>query len=75
MEVKKGIMRKVAQLKTRDVVAIDGKALQRMAEKSAGKKAVHTVKAWCSSDKLVLDQVKTDEKSNEMSAVLNLRRL
>jgi hypothetical protein len=39
------------------------------ANKSAGKKAVHIVSAWCSSDKLVLGQVKTNEKSNEITAI------
>jgi predicted transposase YbfD/YdcC len=30
------------------------------------------VSAWCSSDKLVLGQVKTDNKSNEITAIPEL---
>ncbi len=64
-------MQEVTQLKEGDVVAIDGKTMRGTANKSAGKKAIHIVSAWCSSDKL-LGQVKTDEKSNEITAIPEL---
>lgn len=54
------------------VVAIDGKSMCGTADKSAGKSAVHIVSAWCSSNKLVLGQVKTNEKSNEITAIPEL---
>ena len=65
-------MKEVTQIKEGDVVAIDGKTMRGTADKSAGKKAVHIVSAWCSGDKLVLGQVKTDEKSNEITAIPEL---
>lgn len=37
-----------------------------------GKKSIHIVSAWCSSNKLVIGQVKTDEKSNEITAIPEL---
>lgn len=41
-------------------------------EKGNAKSNIHIVSAWCSSDKLVLGQVKTDEKSNEITAIPEL---
>lgn len=61
-------MKEVTSIEDGTVVAIDGKTMRGTANKSAGKKAVHIVSAWCSSNKLVLGQVKTDEKSNENTA-------
>lgn len=55
-------MKEVTQFKEGDVVAIDGKTMCGTADKRNAKKAIHIVSAWCSSDKLVLGQVKTDEK-------------
>ena len=41
--------------------------------------AIHMVSAWASANSLVLGQVKTDEKSNEITAipqlVLGIKRL
>jgi Transposase DDE domain. len=65
-------MKEVTEFKEGDVVAIDGKTMRGTADKSAGKKAVHIVSAWCSSDKLILGQVKTDEKSNEITTIPEL---
>lgn len=65
-------MKEVTQYKEGDVVAIDGKTMRETADKSAGKKAIHIVSAWCSSDKLVLGQEKTGEKSNETTAIPEL---
>ncbi len=55
-----------------DVVAIDGKTMRGTANEKAGKRAVHIVSAWCSGNKLVLGQVKTDDKSNEITAIPEL---
>lgn len=54
------------------VVAVDGKTLRRSHDKTSGKSAIHMVNAWCSQASLVLGQVKTDEKSNEITAVPEL---
>src|SRR5947199_1440281 len=58
------------------VVAIDGKTLRRSHDRGAGKKALHLVSAWSVENRLVLAQVATEEKSNEITAIpLLLRQL
>jgi predicted transposase YbfD/YdcC len=57
------------------VVAIDGKVLRRSFDRASGKSALHTVSAWGCEQRLVLAQVATDAKSNEITAVPALLRL
>jgi predicted transposase YbfD/YdcC len=58
------------------VIAIDGKTLRRSQEQESGKKALHMVSAWAVANRLVLAQLATDEKSNEITAIpLLLRQL
>lgn len=52
-----------------DIVAIDGKTMRGSKN---GDKITHIVNAWCSANNLVLGQVKTDEKSNEITAIPEL---
>lgn len=41
-----------------------------------GKKAiVHMVSAWCNTNNMILGQVKTDDKSNEITAIPELLKL
>lgn len=54
------------------VIAIDGKCLRHSYDKSAGKSAIYMVSAWASENKIVLGQVKTEEKSNEITAIPKL---
>lgn len=54
------------------VIAIDGKTLRRSYDTSSGKSAIHMVNAWSVENKLVLAQEKTDEKSNEITAIPSL---
>ena len=51
------------------IVALDGKPLRRSHDRSKGKAAMHMVSAWASANRLVLGQVKVDEKSNESTAL------
>ncbi|GHO60355.1 H repeat-associated protein YdcC [Ktedonobacter robiniae] len=51
------------------VIAIDGKTLRRSHDQAAGKKALHLVSAWAVENRLVLAQLATEEKSNEMTAI------
>lgn len=51
------------------VVAIDGKTLRRSHDQGAGKKALHVVSAWAVENRLVLAQLATEEKSNEITAI------
>jgi len=58
------------------VIAIDGKTLRRSHEQESGKKALHVVSAWAVENRLVLAQLATEEKSNEITAIpLLLRQL
>lgn len=54
------------------VVAIDGKVLRRSFDRASGKSALHMVSAWGCEQRLVLAQVATDAKSNEITAVPKL---
>jgi len=54
------------------VVAIDGKVLRRSFDRTSGKSALHMVSAWGCEQRLVLAQIATDAKSNEITAVPKL---
>ena len=54
------------------VIAIDGKVLRRSFDKASGKSALHMVSAWGCEQRLVLAQIATDVKSNEITAVPKL---
>jgi len=57
------------------VVAIDGKVLRRSFDRASGKSALHMVSAWGCEQRLVLAQVATNAKSNEVTAMPALLRL
>ena len=54
------------------VIAIDGKTLRQSGDKASGKKALHMVSAWSAANRVVLGQISTDEKSNEIAAIPKL---
>ena len=54
------------------VVAVDGKVLRRSFDKASGKSPLHMVSAWGCEQRLVLAQIATDTKSNEITAVPKL---
>jgi predicted transposase YbfD/YdcC len=56
-------------------VAIDGKTLRGSFDGASGKTAIHMVHAWACEKNLLLGQVKTAEKSNEITAIPELMRL
>jgi hypothetical protein len=56
------------------VIAIDGKTLRRSHDEGAGKKPLHLVSAWALENRLVLAQIATEEKSNEITAIPKLLR-
>lgn len=51
------------------LVAIDGKTLRRSFRKAGDNAFVHMVSAWSHTNRVVLGQVKTDDKSNEITAI------
>jgi predicted transposase YbfD/YdcC len=57
------------------VIAIDGKVLRRSFDKSSGKSPLHMVSAWGCEQRLVLAQIATDAKSNEITAVPKLLKM
>jgi predicted transposase YbfD/YdcC len=57
------------------VIAIDGKTLRGSFDAFLGKTAIQLVSAWATASRLVLGQVKVDEKSNEITAIPELLRL
>jgi predicted transposase YbfD/YdcC len=65
----------LSQLTAGEVVAIDGKTLCGSVDRSNDRKAIHVVSAWASQNRLVLGQVKVDDKSNEITAIPELLRL
>lgn len=56
-------------------LAVDGKTSRRSFDTASGAKAIHTVSAWLSEAGLVVGQVKTEAKSNEITAIPELLRL
>lgn len=65
----------ISQLTAGQVIAIDGKRLRRSHDGRLGKAAIHMVSAWASANRLVLGQLKTDEKSNEITAIPELLKV
>jgi predicted transposase YbfD/YdcC len=57
------------------LVAIDGKTLRRSFDSAAGKEAIHMISAWCQENRLVLGQLATEVKSNEIKAIPKLLKL
>lgn len=62
----------VAKVTQGQVIAIDGKTIRGSYDHSTGKGAIHMVSAWASANRLVLGQVKVDERSNEITAIPEL---
>lgn len=56
------------------VIAVDGKTLRRSHDRGKGKKALHMVSAWAEENRLVVAQLATEEKSNEITAIPVLLR-
>jgi predicted transposase YbfD/YdcC len=51
------------------VIAIDGKTARRSGDSASGIGPLHMVTAWATEDNIVLGQVKTEDKSNEITAI------
>lgn len=61
----------ISDLSLGQIIAIDGKTI-RGAKHKGKKSPIHMVSAWACENNLVLGQVKTNEKSNEITAIPNL---
>jgi predicted transposase YbfD/YdcC len=58
-----------------DFVATDGKRLCNSYDRSSKKAAIHMVSAWASENRIIPGQVKTDEHSNEITAIPELLKV
>lgn len=65
-------VKEIARRSKGDIVAIDGKTARGAKESSEDKSPIHIVSAWTSQNNLFLGQVKTNEKSNEITAIPEL---
>lgn len=65
-------IRAVYKITQGQVVPIDGKKLRRSHDKTIGQAAIHMVSAWALENRLVLGQVKVNDKSNEITAIPQL---
>lgn len=62
----------VANLLPGEVIAIDGKTLRGSHDRKNSKSAIHCVSAFASTNQLVLGQIVTEEKSNEITTIPKL---
>lgn len=53
----------------REVIALDGKTVRGSGNKRQKVPALHLVSAWATKNRMMLAQVKTEEKSNEITAI------
>lgn len=65
----------VAEVLAEQGVAIDGKTLRRSYDRGSDKAAIHMVSAWATKNRVVLGQLKTEEKSNEITAIPELLKV
>jgi predicted transposase YbfD/YdcC len=54
----------------REIIAIDGKTVWGHFKAGAGGKTLHIVSAWAMGNRLLFGQVKVEDKSNEITAIL-----
>jgi predicted transposase YbfD/YdcC len=67
-----GWVQALCRLEALQVVAVDGKTVRRSHDGRLGKNAIHMVSAWATANRLVLGQIKVDDKSNEITAIPEL---
>lgn len=59
----------------KEIIAIDGKTLRGSCNRRKKQSALHLVSAWATEHRLLLGQVKTEEKSNEIEAIPRLLQM
>lgn len=58
-----------------EIVALDGKTMRGSGNKRQQQPALHMVSAWAVKNRLMLAQVKTEEKSNEITAIPKILKM
>jgi len=65
----------VSQKSQGKIISIDGKSLRRSHDRNRAQQMLHLVHAWASQNHLLLGEVRTDEKSNEITAIPALLKM
>jgi predicted transposase YbfD/YdcC len=68
-------MKSVHQLTNGEVIAIDGKTLRGSYNRDDRSSTIHMISAYASANKLVLGQLKAEQKSNEITAIPTLLKM
>ena len=68
-------IRAVFEATAGELIAIDGKTLCNSYDRSSKKAAIHMISAWASDNRVVSGQVKTEEHSNEITAIPELLKV
>ena len=68
-------IKSISKIMKGEVIAIDGKTLRHSYDSSSAQSAIHMVSAWATENRLVLGQVKVDDKSNEITAIPELLKV
>jgi predicted transposase YbfD/YdcC len=63
---------RICELTDGQVVALDGKKLRRSHDQQHERDGIWMVSAWAGENRLVLGQIKVDDKSNEITAIPRL---
>lgn len=58
-----------------EIIPIDGKTIRGSYDRNQDKSALHVISAWSSTQRLVLGQMKVEDKSNEITAIPALLEL
>jgi predicted transposase YbfD/YdcC len=59
----------------KEIIALDGKTVRGSGNKQQGEPALHLVSAWAAKNRMMLAQVKTPDKSNEITAIPELLKM
>jgi predicted transposase YbfD/YdcC len=63
------------ELFKKDIISVDGKTLRGSLDRANEKSALHMISAWSSNASVVMGQMKSDGKSNEITSVPELLKL
>lgn len=58
-----------------EIIPLDGKTIRGSYDRNQGQSALHVISAWASDQRLVLAQLKVEDKSNEITAIPALLEL
>jgi Transposase DDE domain len=56
----------------KEIIALDGKTVRGSGNKRQKEPAIHLVSAWAAKTRIMLAQIKTEDKSNEITAIPKL---